>query len=229
MNRGVLYIVWGEKIDAVLNRSIESVKKFHPLMPIHVVRGDAQEGLRAKSKMGSATPFESTVYLDADTVVMGNLDFAFERAEQFGLACSINECPWSRRYGPEFGDWTEYNTGVIFFTTAAREVFATWERIAPTTPSKSVWFAASGQQQGSPYDDQASFARAIVETKWNPYVLPFNWNLRPAAYPVVFAPVKIWHDYSQPPHQLELLNQAATGANSRVQVTYLLAGPAGGK
>ncbi|MEJ0070814.1 MAG: hypothetical protein WDO24_21130 [Pseudomonadota bacterium] len=33
------------------------------------------------------SPFETTVYLDADTVVLGRLDYGFEMAERFGLAC----------------------------------------------------------------------------------------------------------------------------------------------
>jgi hypothetical protein len=222
MKRGVLYIVWGDKVETALNRSIESVKRFHPDLPIHVVRGNADEGLKQKSRMGSITPFESALYLDSDTVVMSSLDFAFERAEQFGLACCINECPWARRYGSEFGDWIEYNTGVLFFTPAARQVFATWESIAPTTLSRSVWLSPEREQRGSLWDDQASFARAIAETKWNPYVLPFVWNLRPEWYPVVFAPAKIWHDYSAPPESLELLTRATADVTSCVQVIYIV-------
>jgi hypothetical protein len=228
MKRGILYIVWGDKIEGILNRSIQSVKKYYPEMPIHIARVDSHDGLMQKSKMASFTPFESTLYLDADTVVMGNLDWAFERAEQFGVACTINECPWLRRYGPEQGDRTEYNTGVIFFSYSAREVFSTWERIAPATTSGSLWLEASGERRGSPFDDQASFAQALLASQWNPFVLPLNWNLRPAAYPLIFAPVKIWHDYTDPPNQLELLNQATTSGEALVRVTYLLAGRAGG-
>src|SRR5262245_18278213 len=98
-DRGVLYIVWGDQIEPMLNRSIASVHAHHPGMPIHVARAEPQSaGLQAKAKMGTASPFKTTLYLDADTVVLGNLDYGFERAEKFGLACCINECPWLRRY-----------------------------------------------------------------------------------------------------------------------------------
>jgi hypothetical protein len=143
--RGILYLVWGESCERHLQRSIQSVRHFYPEIPIHVERGNAQEGLMQKSRMGGLTPFESTLYLDADTIVMGNLDYGFERAEQFGIACAICECPWLRRYGAEQRDHIEYNTGVIFFSSAAREVLATWERIAPTTPSQSLWLNTAGQ------------------------------------------------------------------------------------
>jgi hypothetical protein len=223
--RGILYLVWGEKIDGILNRSVQSVKKYYPEIPIHIVRGNARDGLMQKSLMGSLTPFESTLYLDADTIVMGNLDWAFERAEQFGIACTICECPWLRRYGPEQGDRTEYNTGVIFFSSSARQVFSTWEQIAPTTPSKSVWLTEAGERRGSSCDDQASFAQALLVSQWNPCVLPINWNFRPAAFPRVFLPIKVWHDYCDPPHQLEMLNDAITSGDAPVRLIDIIPGP----
>jgi hypothetical protein len=101
VKRGVLYIVWGDKIEPLLQRSIASVRRFYPSIPVEVVRGteDPLRGLQQKSRMISHTPFETTLFLDADTVVLGNLDYAFDRAEEFGLACCICECPWTRRYG----------------------------------------------------------------------------------------------------------------------------------
>jgi hypothetical protein len=47
--------------------------------------------------MAAMTPFEETLFLDADTVPLGRLDFGFEQAQRFGLACCICEVPWARR------------------------------------------------------------------------------------------------------------------------------------
>jgi hypothetical protein len=215
-NRGILYNIWGESCEVQLQRSIQSVRRHYPEIPIHVARGDAQVGLLQKSRMGSLSPFQSTLYLDVDTIVLGNLDYAFERAEQFGLACAICECSWLRRYGAEQQDRTEYNTGVIFFTSTAREVFSTWERMAPTTPSKSLWLTTTGEPHGLQYDDQASFAQAIMATRWNPFVLSLNWNFRPVFQPRIFAPVKIWHDYRDPPPGFAELNEACENGNRPV-------------
>jgi len=199
--RGILYIVWGDRVEPLLQRSIQSVRNFYPDMPIHIVRGeeDPVRGLQQKSRMISHTPYETTLFLDADTVVLGNLDYAFEKCERFGLACSICECPWMRRYAAGEGDAIEYNTGVLFFSQKARAVFETWKRIAPTSPSKSVWIATDGKPRGLPYDDQASFARAVRECDFNPYVLPNNFNFRPNFFRSFFAPMKIWHDPHEPP------------------------------
>jgi hypothetical protein len=221
MKRGVLYIVWGQKIEPLLQRSMQSVRKFYPGMPIEVVRGqeDPVRGLQQKSRMISHTPFESTLFLDADTVVVGNLDDAFERSEEFGLACCICECPWLRRYGPGEADGIEYNTGVLFFTPKSKAVFETWQEIAPTCPSTSRWTASDGQMRGLPYDDQASFGRAVRTCHFNPHILPPNYNFRPMFYRTIFAPLKIWHDPQDVPPALADIS-AACEANQR-PVTYL--------
>lgn len=149
--------------------------------------------LLEKSKMASLSPFESTLYLDADTVVLGNLDYAFERAEEFGLACCICECPWMRRYGAELGDLIEYNTGVLFFTNQSRPVFDAWQELAGVCPSQSHFVTDDGREFTMPYEDQSGFARAVRQCRCNPYVLPLNYNFRPGFHREFFAPLKIWH------------------------------------
>ena len=204
----MLYIVWGGTVEKLLARSIDSVRRFYPDMPIHVVRGDEHptHAMMQKSMLGSVTPYESTLFLDADTVVMGNLDSAFDRAEEFGLACCICECPWARRYGPAEGDNIEYNTGVIFFTHKGRPVFDAWQALALECPAASSWLAVDDSPRGMPYEDQAPFARAVRSCRFNPFVLPLNYNFRPKFYPTVFAPLKIWHDPMDPPAQLIKIN-----------------------
>lgn len=206
--RGVLYIVWNEdEIAPTLERSIASVRGLYPDLPIHVERL-LGEGLHQKSKMGSLTPFETTLYLDADTIVLGNLDFAFEKAEQFGLACCICEAPWMRRYDINEGDRIEYNTGVLFFTKLSAAVFEQWERRATSSPAASTWTMSDGLRRGLPDDDQASFARAIDATAYNPFILPLNYNVRPYFHREVFAPMKVWHSYDDVPPRLLEINAA---------------------
>jgi hypothetical protein len=221
VKRGILYIVWGTKIEPLLQRSIQSVRKFYPDIPVEIVRGkeDPVRGLQQKSRMISHTPFESTLFLDADTVVVGNLDYGFERAEEFGLACCICECPWLRRYGQSEGDQIEYNTGVLFFTPKSKAVFETWQSIAPGFPSKSVWLAPDGTPRGLEYDDQAGFGRAVRSCNFNPHVLPLNYNFRPGFHRSFFAPLKVWHDpHEVPPALLQISNACELGQRP---VSYL--------
>lgn len=201
MERGALYMIWGEGMDGLLDRSVSSLHRFHPDMPVHVHRLE-NGNLLDKAEMFSASPFEDTVFLDADTIVLDRLDFGFEKARDHGIACCVCECPWARRYPSMRGDAVEYNTGVIFFsrwmpsrTIAIRteRVFRAWDRLNDKIDSSITW-----EERGSllrmPCNDQAGFAKAIEEESFNPFVLPMNWNFRPRWHRTWFGKLKVWHD-----------------------------------
>lgn len=221
-DRGVLYVVWGTGVDDHVNRSVASLKLHHPDIPVEIARVEPQDpsrGLREKARMAKLTPFKTTLFLDADTTVMGNLDRAFEQAERFGIACCICESPWARRYDHRLRDALEYNTGVIFFSDSAKHVFDAWDRLADTEPAASKWTRVDGKIRGMPFEDQASFAAAIRECDFNPSVLPLNYNFRPEYHRSAFLPLKIWHDYIPPPESLKRLSLACERGER--EVTYL--------
>ncbi|HTW94236.1 MAG TPA: hypothetical protein VMD30_05560 [Tepidisphaeraceae bacterium] len=224
-HRGILYIVWGDKCEPLLQRSIDSLKKFHPDLPIHIERRpvppDPMRGLELKTAMGQLTPFDTTLYLDADTIVMGDLSFAFAKAEEFGLACCICECPWTRRYDPAQADNIEYNTGVLFFSPASRNVMSAWQSFSRSTPSSGTIMNTLGEQVTMSYDDQASFARAVRSCKTNPFVLPLNYNLRPYYHRRFFTPIKVWHDYQPPSDEVIRLNGISAAGDRPVTLIYL--------
>ena len=209
IDRGVVYMVWGEKPKVALRRSVDSVRRHHPELPVHVeVLPDDTEpfrGLLEKSRMFDVSPFQTTLFLDADTVVLGRLDFAFEKAERHGLACCVCECPWARRYGGLAGDLIEYNTGVLFFSRRSRPIFEAWAEAAGAIDS-SLRFQAGGTVHRMPFNDQAGFARAVEDTGGHPFVLPLNWNFRPSFHRAFFGPLRIWHDYQEVPARLLELN-----------------------
>jgi hypothetical protein len=211
--RGILYIVWGDTIAPMLDRARASVARWHPNLPIHVERlpilGDAGRMLLQKPTMLDLSPFDETVFLDADTTVLGPLDYGFSRAQRAGIACAINECPWARRYGDAElrGDLIEYNTGVLFFTRAARPVFEAWKRLSARLDSSIDW-VENGRHNRMPCNDQAGFAKAIEETGVTPFVLPLNWNYRPYFHRAFFGPIRIWHDYTAPPDWVLRENEA---------------------
>jgi hypothetical protein len=217
--RGVLYIVWGNAADKALTRSIESVRAVHPELPIEVKR--LQTGsLRTKTKLAELTPFETTLYLDADTVVLGDLSLGFEKAEQFGLACSICEAPWMRRYGNSNGYAIEYNTGVLFVGPKAKSVLDSWDHYCDS-PSTSNWTAADNMPRGLQFDDQAGFSRAVAASGVNPFVLPINYNLRPTFHRAFFAPVKIWHDYSDVSQNVRNISNECERGQRPITLLYL--------
>jgi hypothetical protein len=211
--RGVLYIVWGHGVDQALERSIASVRQHHPELPVHVERlpddTDKYQGLLEKARMAEVSPFEETLFLDVDTLVLDRLDFGFDRAARYGLACAICENPWARRHTGmrDVGDLVEYNTGVVFFGPKSRAVFARWRELVPTVVSSTIYME-NGQKKIQPVEDQASFCLAVEQTGFVPYVLPHNWNFRPYFHKTFFGPLKIWHSYAQFPDAFRELNEA---------------------
>lgn len=221
MSRGIISIYWGDETKLPIERLKASVKKFHPTLPHEIIRVDAPSGdpssLNQKAAMLDLSPFDETLFLDLDTVVLGNLDYGFEKARQFGLAISICEAPWGKRYPKIFtGDEIEYNTGVIFFTKNAKIVFDKWRDLA-----KSVDSSILGVNEGAictmPANDQGSFALAIERTGFNPFILPLNWNFRPMWHRSFFGPIKIWHDYADPPPFFDELNSYYSNPESIIQ------------
>ena len=181
-SRGALYLIWGDRQEALLGRSLDSLRRFHPELPVHVERLSGA-GLLTKSRLHDFTPFCETLFLDSDTVVCDRLDGGFDAALRFGLACAICECPWARRYNAflgdaKYADLVEYNSGVLFFTQQAAPVFDTWKRHVVALDS-SIAFYSKGRVRTMPVNDQAGLALALRETKFNPFALPGNWNFRP--------------------------------------------------
>ncbi len=221
MSRGILSIYWGDEAKLPIQRLCNSVKQFCPDLRHELIKIDAVSGnpksLNQKAKMLELSPFEETLFLDIDTVVLGNLDFGFEKARKYGLALSICEAPWARRYPKLFsGDQIEYNTGVIFFTKKAESVFNEWKRIAHIVDSSIVGVNENGIYT-MPSNDQGSFAQAIENIGFNPFILPLNWNFRPIWHKSFWGPLKIWHDYSDPPLVISELNKYYENKDSIIQ------------
>lgn len=218
--RGVVYIVWGKFDQRLLDRSIASLKAHHPELPIHVERLPDGSGLLDKAGMLGLTPFEETLFLDGDTVVLDRLDFGFEKALRHGLALSICECPWGRRYAGLAGDIVEYNTGVMFFTAKAKPVFDAWKATVRNLDSSCI-FSMGGQLHRMPENDQAGFAKAVDDTGFHPFVLPYNWNFRPKWHKSWYGPLKIWHDYGAPPEALVRQNREQAKPETVVVLSVL--------
>lgn len=222
MSRGVLYVWWGDEVyQKLVDRSIASLKQHHPELPVHVHKLPDGASLLDKARMQRFSPFDETLFLDTDTVVLGRLDYGFEKAARHGLACAICECPWAMRYEGITGDLVEYNTGVLFFTRKARPVFDAWERLAPRVDSK-VYHYNGSDLVFMPENDQASFAKAVDETGFVPFVLPLNWNFRPMWNPALFGPLRIWHDGSAVPEALIDFNRDQNAPDAVIR--YIRAG-----
>jgi hypothetical protein len=190
-------------------------------LPVQIEKLSDQATLLDKSRMFELSHFEETLFLDIDTVVLGDLTFGFKKAARHGIACAINECPWARRCTglKGDGDIIEYNTGVLFFTRAAEAVFTAWRRYAPVLDS-SIKHLYEGRIGIDPVGDQASFAKAVDETGFPLFALPLNWNFRPKWYASYFGPVRIWHDYAEVPEEVVNNNASQERADALIQFFY---------
>jgi hypothetical protein len=219
--RGVLYLKWGDRADAVVQRSVASVQRFHPELDVKIIELDGDATLLDKSLMFDLSPFDETLFLDADTVVMGRLDFGFEKSVKHGIACCICECPWARRFGGLSGDIVEYNTGVLFFTRQAKAIFEGWKHHSNAIDS-SLTFRIDQTRRGvMPCNDQAGFAKAVDDLGIIPFILPMNWNLRPKWQSSFFGPVKIWHDYDEPPAGFDAWNEQQGIEQKHIEFTSI--------
>jgi hypothetical protein len=224
MNRGILYIVWAghdPRVEESLKRSTASAKEIHPELPQKVIRLD-KGTLLDKASMFDLSPFDETLFLDADTMLLDRVDYGFVKAQQHGVACCICECPWARRYAPCSVDQIEYNTGVLFFNRSVKSFFDKWRELASTIDS-SIPFRDG--DNGSlikemPYNDQAGFSLAVEELKTNPFILPLNWNFRPAWHKSWFGEIKIWHDYNAVPDSFRSWNASQKSQGRLVDFAF---------
>lgn len=212
MTRGVLYLVWGERAKARARQSIDSLKLSNPDLPFTVVELPENSTLYDKSAMFDRSPYESTVYLDADTTVLGKLDFGFEKSERFGMACCVCEVPWARRWECCRGDMVEYNAGIVFFTRQHAEMFHSWRRMCADAAGLT-YYRGDGTIEYH-HNDQPLLAKAIEREGVNPFVLPLNWNYRPQFQKEIWGPIVIWHDWTHPAQCCHDFSQAQASSRA---------------
>lgn len=214
MINGVVYIAFGEKAKAEVEKSIASIKDISISVPIASV-GDAEipgtyftswdnpppfsGGGKLSFRAGEVkpflyklSPFQNTLYLDADTIIKKDFTAGFDYLKENDICVSYHVKPtgepWyvdeifgNPKLSPPISDTSIkerdatqkmigdrrmpfINTGVIFFRTsnATKAFFETWYE---------EWKIFSG------WDEQMAAHRAIVrcpETKV--MLLPPIWN-----------------------------------------------------
>ena len=161
--KGVLYIAYGEKARAGAVASIKSLRRSNPDLPVAVV-SDTPVGAEAdwichldlslgarevKTRIYSLSPFRKTLYLDADTEVLGSGEGGFRLLDFFDAVLAIDpnkilsRVKWAA-LNPEEIETTKseigtaevqyYNSGAIFFRRNDRcqrffqEWHAQWKR-----------------------------------------------------------------------------------------------------
>jgi lipopolysaccharide biosynthesis glycosyltransferase len=150
--RGFLYIAFGEAFTKEALMSIKSLKRYNK-EPVALFTDRDQtpefEGLvdlyakinpqhiRAKVDFVSQTPFQKTVYLDSDTVVVRNISDMFEVLDRFDVAVTNDYARKRTKYSkivPEYSEipyaFSEVNGGIMAYNNSLATHFSFYvERI----------------------------------------------------------------------------------------------------
>ena len=146
--RGVVYIAYGRRAVTEATASIFTLRRFHdwPIAVIgEAIRGCAHiqwpntgtPGRWAKVNLARLTPFDETLFLDADTRIHGKLDIGFRLLAHYDLVIVASRPQHSevlshlsaeeRTYTlQQLLDPLQLNTGVMWFNRAVTPLFEAW-------------------------------------------------------------------------------------------------------
>jgi len=149
MKKGILYVAYGPKAIAHVERGIIVLRKYNRKLPVAVIsdqnvkgctilikKPDADIGARTyKTTIYFLSPFEQTLYLDADTELLCDPGSAFKLLNYADMAMAqdpiriFNRNKWKGLVAAEIkytieatggGELCYYNDGVILFKRNAR-------------------------------------------------------------------------------------------------------------
>lgn len=185
-DKGVVYVVYGKKARTEAEMSIKTMRQYNDV-PI-VTIGDDLEGVNnipfeqfdaggrwAKVNADLLSPFESTLYIDADTRIRGDLSPGFDiLSDGWDMAMTASgmqgeELLW--HVGDEERRLTYYElghqpvqlqAGVMFFrkNRNTKRLFAAW---------RNEWLRFKGE-------DQAAFLRALGKVAVRLWLLGVPYN-----------------------------------------------------
>ena len=221
-NRAIVFFAWGAKhVDLVatciresklpqlpiwlMTDSETAVGKFQS--DVKIVRSDFQlSGKARKLELFTRMPQEikTALILDADTRVIDDISFGFEKAEQHGLAIapaphysladfrSFREAMQNEGVTPR-GQMI-YNSGVVFFAPHHAEVRAVFEKA----------LALAQKYRDREWSDQTYLSLATELQKFNPFTLSPSFNYRGFGE-LISGSIRVWHSYEPlPPNAASL-------------------------
>jgi hypothetical protein len=216
MDRGVIYVAFGQEYVSEVLVSAASVKRHMPQLPITVfcdasiacpdvnqviaVEPDVSfPGCAAKIRHIGASPYDQTLFLDSDTYVCGDLAELFALLEVFDLAAA--HAPTRAIYEVEGvpDSFPEFNTGVILFRRSPdmQAVLSGWadlySRHLERVDRGALRWLQPADRRWHRLNDQGAFREALYRSSLRIATLPPEYNCRFTAPGFVDGPVKILH------------------------------------
>ena len=170
------------------------------------------------------------LFLDSDTVVLGDIDFGFSQADKHGVAISLasnysladyyDSGIVMRREGLASVGQSLYNSGVIFYrpTGEVLSLLSGWNSVSV----RNVEFLKG---------DQEALTIAMLTAEFNPYVLSKSFNVR-GPLEVLSGEAYIWHAKGPVPRGINSSHGIGTRrvlVNGRIRAmssSFLAGGPA---
>ena len=187
LNFGILYIATGQKY---VDEAVQSAKYARQIMPETSIAIflDDQSHIRDhifdrvnqidnpqfsfidKVTFLQESPFENTLFLDTDTLVIEPIYELGNLLNQFDLACAHAPVRTTYNIPVCSSEFPELNTGVILYKRSdiVIELFQSWLKI----------YQEQLQSDRHPRHDQAAFREALFKSPANCYILPPEYNLR---------------------------------------------------
>jgi len=194
--KGYLYIAYGEAFTKEALMSISSLRRYTKLpiaiytdkkeivaerqeeLKIDLIGEIVANHLRAKVDYMDQSPFQKTVFLDSDTVIVRNCDDMFDILERFDIGIVDDYARKRENYSkqvPEYNDipyaFSEGNSGVIAFNNSLRTqtFLKMW---------KEYFYQYFKITNGW---DQVSFRIALWKSNVRIHRMPFEYNVRSQA------------------------------------------------
>lgn len=185
---GVVYIAYGEPFVRMAARSAVSLKQHHPAWPA-VLFTDAKPDMRTAACFDNIrvvpltrrgfldkvvwiarSPFNRTLYLDADTYVCAPLDRLFALLDQFDIAAAHAPLRITAPVPSVPDGFPELNAGVIAFRSrdAVSTFFADWLAAYRRDLERGIWQES----------DQPAFRERLFHSGLRLATLPPEWNCR---------------------------------------------------
>jgi Nucleotide-diphospho-sugar transferase len=223
LSQGILYVATGDRYVREAANSARTVKVLMPDVPIAIATDlvslaetlgvfDQIDELRKPSHSFQDKiepmrnpPFERTLFLDTDTVLIQDCREIFTTLEKYDLAV----CHEYYREEYAFEDVTRsfpsLNTGVICFRRSTA-----WSSFVDEWEAKHV-----GDYGKFQANDQPAFRWALFNSDLRVFILPNEYNFRPS-YPCFiggFSSIKILHDRNIYAQQIGFyLNRVCSGS-----------------
>lgn len=219
--QGVLYIAFGKKYHHETRRSITSLRKVSPDVPIAVITDqewqenpvpdlfiirDNEESFMSKPVYMSESPFDKTLFLDTDTVIAKDITPIFGLLDWYDVGVRFDGPQLNEPNGLHFH--TQCNSGVILLgkSQIVVEMFEIW--LDEYNVAKSTMTGSSDIADSRGLGDQRYLSIAIAKSKVRPVHLASYLNFALFETIITYSPPVIYHGRLD---EMEMLDAEISG------------------